>query len=205
MKKLSVMMAVLMGVFGFSMSVSAHVTVSPATSQTESYETYTMKVPNEKDNATTKVVLVVPETANFLNYQPLPGWKVTTTTNKADKIERVTWEKKNEEGGIEQGQFQSFQFVAQNPAETGALEWNAYQYYEDKSIIEWTGDADADTPHSQTTIEQANTKTDAHGKTATVSNHETTPETSQSIGLWFVSGLALLLSLAALVVVIRRK
>lgn len=205
MKKVSVMMAVLIGVFGFSMSVSAHVTVSPATSQAESYETYTMKVPNEKAIATTKVVLVVPESANFLNYQPIPGWKVTTTTNKADKIERVTWEKQNGDGGIASGQFQSFQFVAQNPTKTGELKWNAYQYYADNSIVEWTGDADTDTPRSQTVIEQANTKTDAHGATATVKEKDTTTKTSQTIGLWFVSGLALLLSLAALVLVIRKK
>ncbi len=38
----------------FSLPVSAHVTVKPATSDIGSWETYTIKVPVEKNVATTK-------------------------------------------------------------------------------------------------------------------------------------------------------
>lgn len=208
MKKLSVLLLTVIGVFGLNISASAHVTVKPAVSQIESYETYTMKVPNEKESITNKVVLVIPKEVTFYNYQPIPGWKVTTDKTKDDKIERVTWEKEKNAGGIDVGQFQQFSFDAKNPDKEGAIDWDAYQYYEDKSIVEWTGDADSDSPHSQTTIEKATEKIDSHGHTKATntkdSGNELTNNTT-TISLWIISGLALLASVMAIVLSTRKK
>ena len=48
-----------------------------------------------------------------------------------------------------------------------AAAWNAYQYYKDGTIVEWTGDDDADTPHAITSIVDAaklgHETVDAHG------------------------------------------
>ena len=60
----------------FSLPVSAHVTVKPATSDIGSWETYTIKVPVEKNIATTKVTLKIPSGVEFQQYEPVPGWKV---------------------------------------------------------------------------------------------------------------------------------
>ncbi|WP_322907328.1 YcnI family protein [Paenibacillus campi] len=143
----------LTGMIVFAGVASAHVTVKPAESMTGAWETYTMKVPSEKDIPTIKVTLKVPENLSFKQYQPVPGWKVTTEKNDAGEISAVTWEAEN--GGIQAGQFQQFVFVGQNPDKDSDLVWDAFQYYSDGSIVQWTGNKGSDTPHSITVVSQA--------------------------------------------------
>lgn len=97
----------------FSLPVSAHVTVKPATSDIGSWETYTIKVPVEKNIATTKVTLKIPSGVEFQQYEPVPGWKVEEQKDNAGKVKTVVWEATGE--GILPGQFQRFTFVAKNP------------------------------------------------------------------------------------------
>ncbi|WP_342603957.1 DUF1775 domain-containing protein [Peribacillus sp. FSL E2-0159] len=136
--------------FIFSGSAYAHVTVKPSSSAPEAWETYTLKVPVEKETATTKVTLKVPEGVTFESYQPVPGWKVTTEADKDGHVKTVTWASTDE--GIAAGQFQQFSFVAQNPKEETKVAWDAFQYYEDGEIVEWSGDEGSDLPHSVTEI-----------------------------------------------------
>ncbi|CAM4021774.1 YcnI family protein [Saccharibacillus endophyticus] len=145
----------------FATVASAHVTVLPKESATGAWETYTMKVPVEKDVNTNKVVLKMPEGVEFQQYEPIPGW----TTTVDESAGTVTWEAEGD--GIAAGEFQRFTFVAKNPATEGEAAWDAFQYYTDGSIVEWTGDENADTPHSITTIGAAagETAANAHGQT----------------------------------------
>lgn len=64
------------------------------------------------------------------------------------------------------GQFQRFSFIAKNPSEEGEIAWNAYQYYEDGSIVEWVGAEDSETPHATTKIvkESSKSATGSHGE-----------------------------------------
>lgn len=126
---------------------SAHVTVSPAESATGAWETYTLKVPSEKDAATIQVDLRIPEGAEFKQYEAAPGWDVTIEGNK------VSWIATGK--GIQAGQFQRFTFTAKNPDTAGELAWNAYQHYADGSVVEWSGAEGSDKPHSITEIVQA--------------------------------------------------
>ncbi|WP_246098398.1 DUF1775 domain-containing protein [Saccharibacillus brassicae] len=146
----------------FTAVASAHVTVMPKESGTGAWETYTMKVPVEKDVNTNKVVLKMPEGAEFQQYEPIPGW----TTAVDETAGTVTWEAEGD--GIAAGQFQRFTFVVKNPEQAGDMAWDAFQYYADGSIVEWTGDEDAATPHSMTTIgaEAGETAANAHGQAA---------------------------------------
>lgn len=146
--------AAIAGMLVFTGIASAHVTVKPAVSAPGAWETYTMKVPSEKEIPTTKVTLKVPESLSFKQYQPLPGWKVTTNKNDAGEITTVTWEA--ESGGIEAGQFQQFVFVGQNPDQDSELNWDALQYYSDGSIVEWTGEEGSELPHSITLVSNDN-------------------------------------------------
>ena len=59
----------------FSLPVSAHVTVKPATSDIGSWETYTIKVPVEKNVATTKVTLKIPSAWNSNSMNQCQGGK----------------------------------------------------------------------------------------------------------------------------------
>lgn len=186
---------------GFTAAASAHVSVKPAESAAGSWETYTMKVPVEKNEPTTKVVLRMPAGVEFQQYQPIPGWK-TSVSKHDDKAVSVTWEAKD--GGIQPGQFQQFTFVAKNPEKSGDAAWDAYQYYKDGSIVEWTGDEKADTPHSITKITKSASVTDAHG--AEQSNEESKSGVSAlDIAAIVLSAAAIILSIAALVKKNARK
>ncbi|OCB96284.1 uncharacterized protein SRCM101294_01575 [Bacillus amyloliquefaciens] len=194
-KALVFMSAITLSLIGFTATASAHVSVKPAESAAGSWETYTMKVPVEKNEPTTKVVLKMPAGVEFQQYQPIPGWK-TSVSKHDDKAVSVTWEAKN--GGIQPGQFQQFTFVAKNPEKTGDAAWDAYQYYKDGSIVEWTGDEKADTPHSITKITKAANVTDSHG--AEQSKEESKSGVSAlDISAIVLSAAAIILSIAALV------
>lgn len=160
--------------FIFSGSAYAHVTVKPSSSAPEAWETYTIKVPVEKETDTTKVTLKVPEGVTFESYQPVPGWKVTTEGDKDGHVKTVTWAATDE--GIAAGQFQQFSFVAQNPKEETKVAWDAFQYYEDGEIVEWSGEEGSDLPHSVTEITvapQADAEPADHG-------HEDEADTNDS-------------------------
>ena len=194
-KALIFISAVTLSLVGFTAAASAHVSVKPAESAAGSWETYTMKVPVEKNEPTTKVVLKLPAGVEFQQYQPIPGWK-TSVSKHDDKAVSVTWEAKD--GGIQPGQFQQFTFVAKNPEKSGDAAWDAYQYYKDGSIVEWTGDEKADTPHSITKITKSASVTDAHG--AEQSNEESKSGVSAlDIAAIVLSAAAIILSIAALV------
>lgn len=134
----------------FAGIASAHVTVSPAVSKPGAWETYTMKVPVEKEIATNKVALKVPDNVDFKQYEPVPGWTVAIDRNAAGKVDTVTWT--SEGDGIEAGQYQRFSFVAVNPSGDADVTWNAFQYYADGSIVEWTGGEGSQRPHSITKV-----------------------------------------------------
>ncbi|MEC1508330.1 YcnI family copper-binding membrane protein [Bacillus velezensis] len=194
-KALLFISAVTLSLVGFTATASAHVSVKPAESAAGSWETYTMKVPVEKNEPTTKVVLKMPAGVEFQQYQPIPGWK-TSVSKHNDKAVSVTWEAKD--GGIQPGQFQQFTFVAKNPEKSGDAAWDAYQYYKDGSIVEWTGDEKADTPHSITKITKSASVTDAHG--AEQSNEESKSGVSAlDIAAIVLSAAAIILSITALV------
>ncbi|MCQ6281203.1 DUF1775 domain-containing protein [Bacillus sp. EB600] len=63
--------------------------------------------------------------------------------------------------GILPGQFQQFVFTAKNPDRATKADWDAYQYYKDGSVVEWTGDEGSKSPHSITDIVKG-TSTDYH-------------------------------------------
>jgi len=149
--------------FVFASIASAHVTVTPNTSTTGAWETYTLKVPVEKNVATTKVTVKVPTGVEIESYQPVQGWNYSTVKDSSGKVKTFTYKSTGQ--GILPGQFQQFIFVAKNPDKAEKAAWDAYQYYRDGSIVEWTGNEGADTPHSITDIVTATT-TDQHATPA---------------------------------------
>jgi uncharacterized protein YcnI len=202
--------------FIFSGSAYAHVTVKPSSSAPEAWETYTIKVPVEKETATTKVTLKVPEGVTFESYQPVPGWKVTTEGDKDGHVKTVTWAATDE--GIAAGQFQQFSFVAQNPKEETKVAWDAFQYYEDGEIVEWSGEEGSDLPHSVTEI-TVTPKADAepadHGHEDEADPKATTPDNSKDAATTEGDGnqtliitlavISLILSIVALFAALRKN
>ncbi|MBC6126361.1 YcnI family protein [Listeria welshimeri] len=204
MKKIISMLVVLLAVFVIPFQASAHVSVSPNESTVKSWETYTMKVPSEKEMASKKIVLKIAKGVSFESYEPVPGW--TTTVDK--KNGTVTWQ--TEGNGIEKGQFQRFGFIAKNPSEEGDVAWNAYQYYEDGSIVEWVGAEDSETPHATTKIlkESAQTTTGSHGEVV-AGAEDTAGDTSNSndntILLWTAVVISVLALITGILAILSRK
>ncbi|WP_025721487.1 YcnI family copper-binding membrane protein [Paenibacillus sp. 1-18] len=173
------------GALLFAGMASAHVTVKPSVSQPNAWETYTLKVPVEKNIPTTKVALKIPKEVVFKQYEPIPDWKVATEKDSSGKVTTVTWT--TEKDGIQAGQYQRFSFVAQNADQNTEAPWDAFQYYSDGSIVEWTGDEESSTPHSITKItteaisETPTHATDSgHDSAGTAAGHASTDTTKES-------------------------
>lgn len=210
MKKLSkIILPTIASLFLFSGIASAHVTVKPNVSAPGAYETYTIKIPVEKEVPTTKVTLKVPNGLELESYQPEVGWKVTTTKTSSGKVTSITWAATGE--GILPGQFQQFNFVAKNPDKEGQAPWDAYQYYKDGSIVEWTGNEKSQTPHSitQITTSQAapSMSHDHHdmSNVETNKNKDESDHSNSSTLTLSLSILAAVLSIIALIIAFRKK
>ncbi|MEH7110184.1 YcnI family copper-binding membrane protein [Bacillus sp. JJ1764] len=209
MKKIfKVFLPTFLGLFLFSSVASAHVTVIPNTSTTGAWETYTVKVPVEKDVPTTKFTLKAPAGLEIMSYQPVPGWNYSTDKDENGKVKSITFEATGE--GILPGQFQQFSFVGKNPDKAGEVAWDAFQFYKDGSIVEWTGDEGSDSPHSITKI-VSGASTDHHAASDSAQHEEkghaesTKAETkSESLPL-ILSIVSVLLALVALIVAFRKK
>jgi len=128
----------------------AHAVVFPRTSAPGAYEKYVLRVPNEKDIATTKVELRVPAGVRVTSFADVPGWKLEIVTDSAKAITAAIWT-----GTLPPKRFVEFPFVAVNPKTDAKIEWPAYQTYADSLRVEWTGPEGSKAPASVTTIAAA--------------------------------------------------
>lgn len=133
----------------------AHVGVQPGTAEKGGYSTINIKVPNEKDNASTvKLELSLDPKHPLVSVMPqaVPGWEVKVEKTKLDKpvqmhgkeineaVSKVTWTG----GKIEPGQFQQFPLsVGKLPTDADELVFKALQTYSDDDVVRWI---DASTP-----------------------------------------------------------
>jgi uncharacterized protein YcnI len=136
----------IVGVFltlAVSAPARAHVVVSPEEVAAGDYATLTVSVPTEKEVPTTKIKVEVPDGFILSGVQPVPGWDYSFEED-GGIITAVTWSG----GEIRSREFQQFLVQAQAPEEPGEYPWRAFQTYQDGSVVEWTGPADAEEPAS---------------------------------------------------------
>lgn len=125
----------------------AHVTVKPNEAVTGAYQTFTVSVPNEKESATTKIKLVIPNNLESVSPTVKPGWEITTDkegSGEEAKVKSITWDG----GEIPEGQRDDFTFSAKLPDAPTELQWNAYQTYEGNITIAWDK-SEADQPKKE--------------------------------------------------------
>lgn len=143
--------AFLVLVFTLPACVEAHVRVFPDAGNTQApacgYTTFVVRVPVEKPVATTRIDLFIPRGIIVYGVQPKPNWQYNLQTTRG-LITMITWSG----GRLLPHEFDEFVFLAATPKVPGSVNWDAWQYYEDGSIVKWTGNPKADTPHSVTTI-----------------------------------------------------
>lgn len=190
---------------------SAHVSVLPKQSTVNGFERYTVRVPTEKDLPTTKVRVELPEGSTFSSVLPLPGWSFATEKDATGKVVAFSWSG----GEIKRGEFFEFGISVRNPKTAGVVAWKAFQTYADGSVVEWTGPAGADQPAPTVTLVEGGGAATGHGaaEAPTPAPGAAVPPAappaaaaspSADLGTW-LGGAALLTSLAALVVAIRKR
>ncbi|GAA1540169.1 YcnI family protein [Streptomyces albidochromogenes] len=128
----------------------AHVGVQPVgPAEKGGYATVNVKVPNERDNASTVKLEVSFPTDHPLSSvmpQPVPGWKTAVTKTKLDKplkvhgkeideaVSKVTWTG----GKIGPGEFQQFPLsLGQLPEDADQLVLKAVQTYDNDEVVRW--------------------------------------------------------------------
>lgn len=139
----------------------AHVTVNPKQVPAGAYTLLDIRVPNERDSAsTTKVVVKLPPGIVSASYEPVTGWDTKVAVAKlaqpiqtpdgpiSEAVSTITWTATRSGGAaIAPGQFRDFPISVQIPGKAGdVLTFKALQTYSDGEIVRWIGAPDADEP-----------------------------------------------------------
>jgi uncharacterized protein YcnI len=141
-------------------AAQAHVTLQPNTATAGAYTRLDVRVPNERDDASTnKVEVQFPDGFASASYQPTPGWDVKVTKKTLDKpvqtddgeitegVNTITWTAKSKADAIPPGAFEDFGLSVQIPGKAGdKLTFKALQTYSGGEVVRWIGAEDSDNP-----------------------------------------------------------
>jgi uncharacterized protein YcnI len=131
---LAALCAILTTLFAVQVA-SAHVTVNPREVPPDSNQTFTVRVPTEKEEATVKVRVEFPAGLTVSRFQPKPGWTREVERDSQQRITAVTWSG----GQVGPGEYDEFAFIGRTPKEGAALSFKAYQTYQGGETVEWVG------------------------------------------------------------------
>ena len=135
-------------------------TLQPNTATAGAYTRLDVRVPNERDDASTnKVEVQFPDGFASASYEPTPGWDVKVTKKTLDKpvqtddgeitegVNTITWTAKSEADAIPPGAFEDFGLSVQIPGKAGdKLTFKALQTYTGGEVVRWIGAEDSDNP-----------------------------------------------------------
>jgi uncharacterized protein YcnI len=127
-------------------TAAAHAIVSPPVADAKKLQVFTLSVPTEKENATTKEIeLTVPQGFAIDSFAPPPApWKQhlhSTGTGENTVIQKATWTG----GSVPTGQDAVFQFNASTDS-SKTYTFTVRQTYSDGSVVDWSGPESSDTP-----------------------------------------------------------
>ena len=131
-KKISAIFISIASLFLFAVPVFAHVAVKPDTVGIAATQDFTAIVPNEENDPTIEVRLLIPDGVKEVMPYVKQGWTASVTKN-GDEVTEIDWTG----GAIPTGQKDQFSFSAQAPATETTLEWKAYQKYQDGTFVSW--------------------------------------------------------------------
>ena len=154
MRKLLIIVPAAALVVAMALPAFAHVTVQPNEAVAGSFARFAVRVPTEREDASTiKIELQLPPLA-FVSFQDVPGWERSVEMVTLDEpidafgeeltevVGTVTWEG----GAIEPNEFQEFGFSAALPEEPTTLEFPAIQTYDSGEVVRWIGPEDSEEP-----------------------------------------------------------
>jgi uncharacterized protein YcnI len=121
--------------------------VYPKLSEAGAREKYVLRVPNERDVATTRVEIRFPRSLRVVSFAEVPGWALEILGDSANHVIGAAWT-----GSLAPKRFVEFPFIAVNPKAAVRLVWPIYQAYSNGEHVDWTGKEDAKQPASVTTV-----------------------------------------------------
>jgi uncharacterized protein len=151
-------------------AAGAHVTVNPKQAPAGAYTVLDVRVPTERDDAsTTKVVVQMPPGIVSATYEPVSGWTTKVVSAKlaapiqtpdgpiSEAVSTITWTASpGGDGAIAPGQFRDFPISVQIPGKAGdVLTFKALQTYSTGEVVRWIGSPDADEPAPTLTVTAA--------------------------------------------------
>jgi uncharacterized protein YcnI len=152
---------------------SAHVTLQPNEAPAGEFVRLDVRVPNERDDASTKRVDVkFPPGFIFVSHEPVPGWNARLKMAKLEKpieafgeehseqVDTITFITKGK--GVQPGEFQDFGLSVALPDTAGkTLTFKAVQQYSSGEVVRWIGAPDSDEPAPQVKLTAAAEQTGA--------------------------------------------
>lgn len=200
-------------------AAQAHVTLQPESVPAGGFTRLDVRVPNERDEASTKKVEVkFPPGFIFISTEPVPGWTAEVRMAKLDEPVEAFGEEQTEQvdtvtfstdgQGIQPGEFQDFGLSLSIPDKAGSsLTFKALQTYGNGEVVRWIGPPDADepAPRVQLTSAEGERAATAHGGTdaaasTTASTEGDDGSDTLSVVALIVGALGLLAGLAGLAV-----
>jgi uncharacterized protein YcnI len=210
------LIALAIGALAAPALAGAHVTVQPTELKPGGFARLDVRVPNERDKAsTTKVQVQFPSGFYFLNYEPKSGWDVKIEKEKLAKPVKVFGENQTEQisgvtmtaakgqKGIEPGQFEDFGLSGGPvPGKAGqSLSFKAIQTYSNGEVVRWIDpNPDAETPAAQVKMASAQ-------PAAAPSSDDSSDSASKGLGVLalILGGLGLLAGITGLLLGRRQK
>jgi uncharacterized protein YcnI len=114
-------------------AAAAHVTVLPERPKLNEQQEFIVRVPNERDVATTKLQVLFGTDLRAGQFAPKPGW-TRKVLRRASRAYGVVWSG----GRIAPGEYADFRFLAA-PRLPGQATFKAYQTYADGKTKQWSG------------------------------------------------------------------
>jgi periplasmic copper chaperone A len=163
-------------------TAQAHVTLQPSTAAAGGYTRLDVRVPNERDDASTRQVeLQFPEGFESASYAPVPGWTAEVVMD-GQRVNTITWTADDEEDAIPPGAFQDFGLSLRIPEQEGPLTFKALQTYTGGEVVRWIGAEDSDNPAPIVTVTEAAAEGADHHAQATPTPTERTAATTTDDG-----------------------
>jgi periplasmic copper chaperone A len=223
MKRRTAAIAIAAGTLAVPAAAQAHVTIQPASAPAGAETVLAVRVPNERDDASTvKVDVKLPPGFASASWESTPGWTVRAVKQKLSKpiqtddgpideqIGEIVWTASSAKTGIAPGEFRDFPLSVLIPGKAGqTLTFKALQTYSNGDVVRWIGAADADEPAPTLTLTAANA---ASGATPAPARPPPAPAPAASAGddskglsivALVLGALGLIVGAAALVVARR--
>ena len=158
--RVSIFAATLAAVAIAAPAAQAHVTLNPRSVTANSFGRLDVRVPNERDDASTKsLVLYFPSGFYSASYKRVWGWtakvsmrKLATPVPSADgditeEVAKITWRATTKSNWIAPGSFEEFGLSMRIPNKPNAsLFFPARQTYSGGEVVNWSGAAGSETP-----------------------------------------------------------